>query len=267
MQGEIGETSRRTILCTDAVSWLMNNNDDFEGSVFCGIPDIQDINLFAKKTQGILCRAKEYETWFVNVIQAIFRRIRKGQCAIFSQTDFKVIDEEGMVAYWMDKSYLCSKIAETYGFTLLWHKIALGSDIGSTSYRPSFTHLLCYGNNVPFHSSMFQTPDVIERGHMTWPKATGLEACILAVAFLKHVVNTQLIINPFCGHGTIVAVANYFGMYVCCMVVSFLSALGCICRASARLVSLFHVFFVLLCLFTIFYLHMCVSVFLCLHLL
>jgi hypothetical protein len=40
----------------------------------------------------------------------------------------------------------------------------------------------------------------------------GLEVCLLGIFFLKHVVRASRVINPFCGQGTILAVANYFGM-------------------------------------------------------
>jgi hypothetical protein len=57
----------------------------------------------------------------------------------------------------------------------------------------------------------------------------GLEACILCIAFLRYIVDTPLIINPFAGHGTALAVANYFG--VPCMGIEILPKR---CRRSMR---------------------------------
>ena len=43
-------------------------------------------------------------------------------------------------------------------------------------------------------------------------RTSGLEVCLLGVLFLKFVVQTPRLLNPFCGQGTILAVANYFGL-------------------------------------------------------
>ena len=46
---------------------------------------------------------------------------------------------------------------------------------------------------------------------MIWPKAVGVDAAILGLSFLKYSApNATLIVDPFCGYGTILAAANYF---------------------------------------------------------
>lgn len=60
------------------------------------------------------------------------------------------------------------------------------------------------------HSSSI-TPDVFDRGSMVWPRAIGLDACILGIEFLKN-NGVECVIDPFCGHGTVLAVANSLGM-------------------------------------------------------
>ena len=39
----------------------------------------------------------------------------------------------------------------------------------------------------------------------------GVEACRLACRFLREESETKLVVDPFCGHGTALAVANHFG--------------------------------------------------------
>lgn len=205
---------RRRVICEDAVAWLRSSEDPLEGSIFCGIPDIADVYNFIPSNE-IVQRAKDYEEWFLTVIRLIFQRISSGQCVILSQTDGKIIDHEGNLVYWVDKAHLCHRIANEFHCQLLWHKIAIDHNSMSTlvsSHRPCYTHLLCFGKDFTFPISQFLTPDVIDRGVMTWDKATGLEACILCIAFLKYVVNAPCIFNPFCGHGTILAVSDYFGV-------------------------------------------------------
>lgn len=213
----------RIVLCEDAIKWLESSNEYFNGSIFCGIPDMYDVYDFLGKNEEknneiinesniIEYKTREYKKWFIKTINLIFQRISIGQCVIFTQTDGKVLSNNGNILCWLDKSYLCMSEAEKHGCTLLWHKIAIDSQAEISSYRPCYTHLLCFGKSFTYHSSKFLTPDLIDRGLMTWKKATGLEVCILCVAFLRYIVNTSCIINPFCGHGTILAVSNYFGV-------------------------------------------------------
>ena len=54
---------------------------------------------------------------------------------------------------------------------------------------------------------------MIDRGEMTWAKAMGLKACVVAVRYVKKFVpGCDLIVDPFCGKGSILAVANEFGL-------------------------------------------------------
>jgi hypothetical protein len=205
---------RRRVICEDAVAWLRSSEDPLEGSIFCGIPDIADVYNFIPSNE-LVQRGKDYEEWFITIIRLIFQRISSGQCVILSQTDGKIIDHDGKMICWLDKAHLCHRIANEFSCHLLWHKIAIDHNSMNTlvsSHRPCYTHLLCFGKDFTFPISQFLTPDVIDRGLMTWDKATGLEACLLCIAFLKYVVKTPCIFNPFCGQGTILAVSDYFGV-------------------------------------------------------
>jgi hypothetical protein len=203
----------REVVCDDAVNWLTGSEEPFNGSIYTGIPDLYDVyGFYSTQEVGINQRSEDYKTWFNVVAEAIFRRIAPGQCALFSQTDGKVLDIDGNVLCWLDKSVLLSIAAAKHNCTLLWHKIALDPGAQVSSHRPCYTHLLAFGKQFTYHTSLFQTPDVIDRGLMTWEKATGLNACIIGVAFLHYIVKTPVVINPFCGRGTILAVANCFGV-------------------------------------------------------
>lgn len=66
---------------------------------------------------------------------------------------------------------------------------------------------------------------------MPWSKAMGVEACRLACRYLLDETDTRVVVDPFCGHGTVLAVANALG----------LDAIGVDrsarqCRAARRLV-------------------------------
>jgi SAM-dependent methyltransferase len=56
-------------------------------------------------------------------------------------------------------------------------------------------------------------PDVLpDAGHKPWSKAMGVAACEQACRFLRdESPTTTLVVDPFCGYGTVLAVANEHG--------------------------------------------------------
>ena len=98
---------------------------------------------------------------------------------------------------------------------LMWHKIVTTSENALTKLsagRPSYSHLICYcKGNSKYPASGFATPDVFYRGNMIWAKGVGLNCALMGVAFLQF-VKTNVIVDPFCGVGTILAMANAVGV-------------------------------------------------------
>lgn len=55
-------------------------------------------------------------------------------------------------------------------------------------------------------------PDVIaDAGFMRWSRAMGVGACRVALRFLREETETRLVVDPFCGQGTVLAIANEMG--------------------------------------------------------
>lgn len=55
--------------------------------------------------------------------------------------------------------------------------------------------------------------DVLPRlGEMTWARAMGLEACDAISEFLVKFTKTRVVVDPFCGVGTMLASANQHGL-------------------------------------------------------
>lgn len=119
---------------------------------------------------------------------------------IFLQTDRK---HHG----WMDKTYFIMDEAFKSGYTLVWHKIALRKEPGTTDlFRPTYSHMLCFtkagGNGKPL-------PDVIHGGSISYDNAFGIEAIKLAMQFLKQ-QGIRSVYDVFVGSGTTLAVAEQF---------------------------------------------------------
>mmetsp|Transcript_32141 Transcript_32141/g.46335 ORF Transcript_32141/g.46335 Transcript_32141/m.46335 type:complete len:111 (+) Transcript_32141:607-939(+) len=59
---------------------------------------------------------------------------------------------------------------------------------------------------------MFAIPDIFYRGEMLWNKGIGLDCCYVGVQFLRDVAKASCVLDPFCGKGTVPAMANELGM-------------------------------------------------------
>jgi tRNA G10 N-methylase Trm11 len=46
---------------------------------------------------------------------------------------------------------------------------------------------------------------------MGWSRAMGVEACRVACRFLRDETETRTVVDPFCGKGTVLAVAGSMG--------------------------------------------------------
>ena len=96
---------------------------------------------------------------------------------------------------------------------LLWHKVVCRKPAGTITWgRPSYAHLLCFSRDL--HASPARaTADVLPSlGEMTWARAMGVEACKEACRFVLTETAHRTVVDPFCGVGTVLAVANAMGM-------------------------------------------------------
>lgn len=91
--------------------------------------------------------------------------------------------------------------------------------------RPKYSHFLCYRKSKfsptemgiieeskRYRTAMFAVPDIFYRGEMIWAKGIGLDCCFVGVRFLRDVVHAKTVVDPFCGKGTVIAVANLLGV-------------------------------------------------------
>jgi hypothetical protein len=175
----------KSIICADAIEWLKSNTCD---AVFTSPPDAEEI----EKT------LEDWEIWFRNAISLCFK-------ASSGPVVFYVTDRKSGGRIYSKAGTIFSEAA-TYGAIPAWHKICLCRDVGQTDiHRPTFTHLLAF-NGSPGKAS----PDVIQRGKTVYKNGTGLVAARVGVEWIKK--QAESITDPFCGQGTIPAVAEAFGV-------------------------------------------------------
>lgn len=191
-------SARREVYAEDALQWL-GARTDFSGAAFItSLPDVSELPPLS---------LAEWKQWFVDAARLILSRCPEDGAAIFFQSDVR------KDVAWVDKGYLCQRAAEAEGATLLWHKIVCRLAPGTATHaRPAYSHLLCFGKGLkPDFSRAY--PDVLpEAGEKNWTRGMGANACLLAVKWVKENTRAHTIIDPFCGKGMVLAVANHLGL-------------------------------------------------------
>ncbi|HEX3775845.1 MAG TPA: hypothetical protein VHV51_15340 [Polyangiaceae bacterium] len=193
----MSEARERRIIQAEARVWLGENPAPRGASVITSLPDISEL-----PERGF----DDWKAWFVETARAVLRWLPAPGLAIFFQSDIR------HAGAWVDKGYLVQRAAELERRALLWHKVVCRRPPGTIAHgRASYSHLLCFAHE-PRRVVAHPGPDVLaDAGHMPWSKAMGVEACRLACRFLREESETRTVVDPFCGHGTVLTVANHFG--------------------------------------------------------
>ncbi|KAF2072916.1 hypothetical protein CYY_005773 [Polysphondylium violaceum] len=195
----------RDVFCMDAVEWVKQNEIGQDASIITSLPDITEISNFT---------LEEYKLWFRETVQLICSKLTDTNVAIFYQTDIKkrCKKSNGRFDQYVDKGYLCQRGAEEAGCKVVWHKIMTASDKPFVSRNKAcFSHMICVAKSPRLLDFEDSTPDINRRGDMIWSRAMGLNSCKVAIMYLKS-LNMKCVVDPFCGKGSILAVANLYGM-------------------------------------------------------
>lgn len=182
----------------DAIAWMAQATLLPEHAIVTSLPDVSEVAHLG---------FEGWRSWFVAAAAQACRLVTDKAVAIFYQTDIKY---EGR---WIDKGYLILRGAEEAGAACLWHKIVCRAPAGTTTFgRPAYAHLICVSRGLrllPGQSS----PDVLPRlGAMPWARAMGTEACDAVARFILAHTQCRTVVDPFCGVGTMLAVANRHGL-------------------------------------------------------
>lgn len=190
--------TERTVHCEDALSWLERTPVLTGSSLVASMPDISEFPKFT---------LQQWKDWFTSAAELILSRAPDSGVVVFYQSDIKV---DGV---WVDKGHLCQVAAEHTGHSLLWHKIVCRVKPGQSTFgRPAYSHMVCFSKDARADPAK-ATPDVIpDIGDKTWERGMGLEACVMIARFIKEQTASHTIVNPFCGQGSMLAVANAVGL-------------------------------------------------------
>ncbi len=182
----------------DAIEWLRGRSLPGDHAVLTSMPDASEV-----RSMDIA----QWQSWFIDTAELVVRSVHEHSAAIFYQTD---VHRDGR---WVDKAFLVQLGARAAGAGLLWHKIVCRAPAGTvTRGRPGYAHLLCFSRALTMRPED-ATADVLPQlGRMTWPRAMGLAAVEAAVHWLAESARASVVVDPFCGVGTALAIANRYGL-------------------------------------------------------
>ena len=200
----IGEAPRpaaapsRTVHHADAVAWLRGQGRLAGASIVTSLPDVSEMPS---------CDLPSWRRWFEDAAQLCLDTVGDDGVAIFFQSDIR---HGGL---WIDKGAMVARAAERAGGALLFHKIVCRKPAGTVTFgRASYSHLLGFARVVR-PSPGRATADVIpDAGFMPGKKSMGVNACADACRFVLRETRTRTVVDPFCGFGTVLAVANALGL-------------------------------------------------------
>jgi hypothetical protein len=189
----------REVIQGEALAWLDEHPAEPGSSVITSLPDVSELPELG---------FDGWRAWFVAAAERVMRWVPDDGVAIFYQSDIR------FQKAWIDKGHLVHTAADRAASVLLFHKIVCRSAPGTISWgRASYSHLMGFAP-APLAESKRPGPDVLpDAGAMPWSRAMGVEACRLACAFLRDNTTTHTVVDPFCGKGTALAVANTHGFH------------------------------------------------------
>lgn len=185
------------IVHAEALAWLAENPSWPGTSVVTSLPDVSEL---------ASCDLAQWRAWFVRAVATVARWVPPEGVAIFYQSDIRV------AGAWIDKGYLVQRGLEEAGATMLWHKIVCRKPPGTIALgRPSYSHMIA-ASVAPRAAPKKPGPDVLpSAGEMRWSKAMGTTACRVACAFLRDETDARVVVDPFCGRGSVLAIAKAMG--------------------------------------------------------
>lgn len=194
--------AKREVFCADAIPWMTERGRIDGACAVTSLPDVSEVGV----------ALDVWQAWFLGAVRLVVDAVPDESAALFFQSDIK---RDGR---WIDKGAMVIRAAEDAGARVLFHKIVLRRPAGMlTAGRPGFTHFIAVSRAMVC-PDVLTIPDVIgDAGEQKWVRAMGVRAAGHAGRFARDVVGAALgqapvIFDPFCGVGTVLAVANRLGL-------------------------------------------------------
>lgn len=190
----------RRVIQAEALGWLAENAAEPTDAVVTSLPDVSELPQLGPGLAG-------WKRWFVDAASQVMRWPAPGMPSLFFQSDIR---HHGT---WVDKAFLVQQAADNVGASLIFHKIVCRHPPGTlTQGRPSYSHLVAVSLGPPLIPRKPSADVLPDSGEMSWSRAMGSRACEAACRFLLDETTTRRVVDPFCGKGSVLAVANALGL-------------------------------------------------------
>ncbi|MFT3917066.1 MAG: SAM-dependent methyltransferase [Anaeromyxobacteraceae bacterium] len=188
----------REVITGDGIAYLARGRLPADHAVVTSLPDHSEVPRLG---------VDGWKAWFVETVALACGALADEAVAIFYQTDVK---HDGR---WIDKGHLVHAGFDRAGAQLLWHKVVCRAPAGTTTFgRPAYAHLLCASRALRLEPKQSSADVLPALGEMTWARAMGRAACDAVARFLVDHTACRTVVDPFCGVGTMLAVANLHGL-------------------------------------------------------
>jgi hypothetical protein len=188
----------RVVHHADALPWLRARGRLDGCSVVTSLPDLSELPSLDLAA---------WTRWFEDAAALVVGAVPDEGAAIFFQSDIK------RGGAWIDKGALVQRGAERAGARLLFHKIVCRKPPGAVTFgRAGYSHLLGYSRGARPRPERATADVIADAGFMPGTKAMGVNACVDACRFVLRETSTRTVVDPFCGYGTVLAVANALGL-------------------------------------------------------
>ena len=187
----------REVHCAEALAWLRERGCIEGACAVTSLPDVSEVNL----------ALEAWRAWFLSAVRVVIDAVPPDRVAVFFQSDIR---QSGR---WIDKGALVVRAAEDAGAGVLFHKIVSRRPPGLvTTGRPGFTHLIAVSRELRCAEPLAIPDIIVDPGRQPWVRAMGVKAAAHAVRFARDNAAARVILDPFCGVGTVLAVANRLGV-------------------------------------------------------
>jgi hypothetical protein len=188
----------RVVHHADALPWLRAHAPLAGASVITSLPNVSEVPTLDLDA---------WKRWFEDAALLTMQAVTDQGVAIFFQSDIR---SEGV---WIDKGVLVARAAERAGMAQLFHKIVCRKRPGTLSFgRATYSHLIGFARVLRARVDRAGADVLPDAGFKPGAKAMGVNACVEACRFVLAETTTRTVVDPFCGYGTVLAVANALGM-------------------------------------------------------
>ena len=188
----------RIVHNADAMVWLQAQGKLVGASIITSLPDVSELPHLGLDA---------WRRWFEDAAALVMECTPDQGVAIFFQSDIK----HG--GFWIDKGALVSRAAQRAGMSCLFHKIVCRKPPGSSSFgRATYAHMLGFARGQPRRQKQERVDVLPDGGFQPGTNSMGVHACLDACRFVKAETTTRTVVDPFCGWGTVLAVANALGL-------------------------------------------------------